>query len=97
MVKVTTPIVKRGGFPIPDLLQDFFNRILQKVESLYVRKEQAATVEYEYETIVYRGVPIKVIKQIKVQYDSSKPQEVFTAVRSSDEDRRVIQSVRLLR
>ncbi len=86
----------RRGFPIPETLQDFFNKILRKAESFYVRKEQAATVEYEYETIAYRGVPIEVIKRISVMYDSTKPQEIFTAIRSSEGDGRLLKSVKTI-
>ncbi len=71
------------GFPLPEVIQDVFSKIVRKVESLYVRKEQAAKVEYTYETVVYRGVPIEVIKQISVEYDSTAPKEIFTAVRDT--------------
>lgn len=70
------------GFPIPEIFQNVLSKIVRKVESLYVRKEQAAKVDYTYETVMYRGVPIEVIKRISVEYDSTTPLETFTAIRT---------------
>ena len=72
-------------FPIPDQLLDFFNKIFRKKESLYTRQEHATDVEYEYETFMYRGVPIQVIKTVVVKYASSSPYETFTAIREGPE------------
>lgn len=72
------------GFPIPDSLQDLFNKILRKEDSLSVREESPSSVDYTYREVVYRGVPVKVIDRITVVYPSSKPTEIFSAVRDTD-------------
>lgn len=69
------------GFPIPDALQDLFNKILRKEDSISVREESPSSVDYTYKEVVYRGVPVKVLDQITVVYPSSKPTEIFSAVR----------------
>lgn len=69
-------------FPIADKIQDLLNKLLRKEDSLYVRNDHPKTVKYVYTDAIYRGVPIKVIDRIFVQYESSKPWEVFYATRT---------------
>jgi len=69
------------GLPIPITLQDLFNKIYQKDESLYTREETPLNVIYLYGTRAYRGVTIPLIDKIIVEYDSSVGTEIYTAVR----------------
>jgi hypothetical protein len=69
------------SFPIPDVLQDLFNKIFRKEESLYTREETPIQVMYEYGERSYRGVPIKYIDKIIARYASSYGTEIYTSIR----------------
>ena len=69
------------GFQIPIQLQDLFNKIFQKQESLYTREETPVKVTYTYKERQYRGIPIPYIDKIVIEYASSYGTEVYTGVR----------------
>lgn len=70
------------GFPVSVSTQDILNQALLKREALSVRREQPSSVDYQYtEKYMYRGVPIQLIEKITVTYESTKPSEIFVAIR----------------
>ena len=69
------------GFQIPIQLQDLFNKIFQKQESLYTREETPVKVTYTYKERQYRDVPVPYIDKIVIEYASSYGTEVYTGVR----------------
>lgn len=73
------------AFPIPDKIQELLNKFLRKEDSLYMRREHPKRVQYVYTTAIYRGVPIQVVDKIFVQYESTKPWEIFYANRTGPE------------
>jgi len=75
------PQMLKGAFNIPDAIADLFNRTFRREDAIYTRSEHPHNVQYTYGDYVYRGRVIKLIDRIVVEYESSKPTEVFTAER----------------
>lgn len=71
-------------FSIPAAIQDIFNKLFGKEESLYTREETPHRTDLVYGERVYRGVSIPTIEKITLQYDSSIGTEIYTAVRDAN-------------
>lgn len=66
-----------GGFPIPEMLLDFFNRVSRRNTSVYVREEQPAAISVVWETTQYLGVPFQRVSRLTLTYPEPIPAEVY--------------------
>lgn len=79
------PLPQKHGFPIPEFVRDWFNKVFRKEQSFYTRNESPALTIPEYTEYSYRGVPIKLISRLIIKYDDPVlPVEVHTVHRRAD-------------